>query len=373
MTKSIRGRLTAAMTRRDFLAMSAAAGAGIYLSACGSSNTVSADGGTLSWLTWDDHYIPGQLEALADQTGLSASPTLIGDNAPTLFKVQSTGSQFAMVSADALWLPTYYEKGLTSAIDLDSIPVSKQLYSIARDYDVWKVGSGSERMGFPFGWSTKPIYYNPKYVSPVPDSLDALLSTKYREKIVLEGDISGVLAIGGLAIGAQEPFNMSTDEIDQAREYLEALKPNILKFANQASEINRALANESAWIGMGNLGADYEVRSISGVQLDFVIPSEGSYGFVDAEQSIEASDSVAAYAKWINAAYTDTWVAQNFLDHGRPLFNEAAYRLLVNQGHKERADRLLYNQPEKAFEQTLVGPAENQQAYSDAFNEIFGG
>ena len=49
--------------------------------------------------------------------------------------------------------------------------------------------------------------------------------------------------------------------------------------------------------------------------------------------------------------------------------------MLVNQGHKELADRLLYNKPELAVRQdqvALVAPPPNQSAYTDAFNEVFG-
>ena len=360
-------------TRRQFLSLSAAAGAGLWLAGCGGNGgSASPSSGTLPWLTWDDHYVPGQIEAVAQKTKVDAKPTLIDDNAPTFLKVKQTGGQFAVASADALWLPKYFQEGLTTAIDLSAIDVSKELYSVARDYPVWKTGS-SGSMGFPFAWSTKPIYYNPKYVSPKPDSYEALLSPKYKQRIISEGDVGGVFAIAGLAVGAKEPFNMTGAELTQAKDFLRELKPNIFKFTSQATEVTRALANESAWIGLGNLGLDLEVKDISGLTIDHVIPREGTYGFVDAEQVITKSGSVPTFERWINESYRAEWIAENFLKNGRPLFNEKAYKLLVDQGHQERADRLFYNEPQRAFEQTLVGPAENQQAYTDGFNEIFGG
>ncbi len=362
-------------TRRDFLALGAATGAGVLLSACGSSgssgSSTSADGtATLPWLTWGDHYVPGELQTVARRTGVTAKPTLIGDNAPTYLKVKQTDGQFAVVSGDALWLPKYYADGLTTAIDLSAIPVASQLYAAAREAPILQADGGA--YGFPFAWSTKPVFYNPKHVTVKPDSWEALLSPEYEKKIVLEGDTTGVMTIGGLAIGAERPFNMTESEIADAKEYLAKLKPNILKFVSQANEVTRAMSNESAWIGVANLGLDMQVKEASGVEIEHVIPREGTYGFVDAEQSIRASDSLDAFERWIDQAYRAQWCARNFLEYGRPLFNEAAFRLLVDQGHGEQAERLLYDRPELAFEQTLVGPADNQQAYTDAFNEIFG-
>ena len=66
------------------------------------------------------------------------------------------------------------------------------------------------------------------------------------------------------------------------------------------------------------------------------------------------------------------YIAENFLRYGRPLFNEAAYKLLVDAGQQERADRFLYNKPETAATMTLKGPGTSTQAAIEAFNEVFG-
>ena len=55
-----------------------------------------------------------------------------------------------------------------------------------------------------------------------------------------------------------------------------------------------------------------------------------------------------------------------------PLFNEKAYKILVNQGQQDRADRFLYNKPETVLTMTLKGPGASTQAAIDAFNEVFG-
>jgi hypothetical protein len=66
------------------------------------------------------------------------------------------------------------------------------------------------------------------------------------------------------------------------------------------------------------------------------------------------------------------YIAANFILQGRPLFNEAAYKILVNQGQQERADRFLYNKPETVLTMSLKGPGTSTQGAVDAFNEVFG-
>jgi spermidine/putrescine-binding protein len=216
------------------------------------------------------------------------------------------------------------------------------------------------------------IYYNPKHVTTVPDSWHAILDKKYKGKISLENIPTDMMAIAGRATGAKDPYGMSPDEIAKAKDYLKQLKPNVLKLASQNNEVIRALADGSAWIGVTNLGSDDRVKDAGGPVVKPAYPSEGTIGFIDSEQMVKASANKDAWPRFINAAEQAPYIAQNFITNGRPLFNEQAYKLLVNQGHKDRAERLLYNKPEKALEMTIKGPAGDQQAYTDAFNEVFG-
>jgi hypothetical protein len=94
---------------------------------------------------------------------------------------------------------------------------------------------------------------------------------------------------------------------------------------------------------------------------------------MDAEMLLKESGNQDSFEKFINAMEQAPWIAKNFLTNGRPLFNEKAYKILVNQGHGDRARRQFYNKPENALKMTIKGPAGDEQAYVDAFNEVFGG
>jgi spermidine/putrescine-binding protein len=259
---------------------------------------------------------------------------------------------------------------LTESFDISSIPASSQLYSIARDFPFWK--DGSKTMGYPFGWSTIQIYYNPANVSPAPDSWHVLADSKYKGKVVAENQPTDLMAMAGLATGAKVPYGMTTDEIAKAKHFLQTCKPQFQKLVSQNSDVVKALADGSAWIGIENLGTDFRVKDAGGPTVKFVTPSEGTYGFIDCEQIVTASTNKDHFPTFINDMEQADWIAKNFIANGRPLFNEKAYKLLVDQGHKERADLLLYNKPEEALKMTLKGPSSNEQAYIDAFNEVFG-
>jgi spermidine/putrescine-binding protein len=368
------------MTRGRVLRLGAIGALGAIAAGCGGSSSGSSGIGsatgrsdhpvTLNWLTWSDHYANDQLAAVKKLTNEQGRPQLFSDNADAYLKIKQTGNQFDIVSGDALWVPKYNKDGLTQSFDLSSLPVSKQLYSIARDFSFWK--DGSDYMGYPFSWSTVQIYYNPTYVKTKPDSWHALLDSKYKGKISLENIPTDMMAIAGKATGAKDPYNMTTAQIADAKNWLKEFKPNVLKLASQNNEVVRALADGSAWIGITNLGTDDRVKDAGGPVVKPAYPKEGTIGFIDSEQIVKRSKHKDVFEKFINTAEQAPWIAKNFLTNGRPLFNEKAWKMLVNQGHGDRARRLLYNQPQKALQMTIKGPAGDEQAYVDAFNEVFG-
>jgi spermidine/putrescine-binding protein len=366
------------VTRRRLLAAGAAGAAGLVaargLGAAGrafGATEVKAGGVTLNWLTWSDHYFSSQIQKVQKSTGIGARVQLISDDSDAYIKVKAGGGAWDISSEDALWVPKFYKDGLIVPFDIKSFPVAKQLYSVALNVPFWK--AGNLQMGYPFGWSSLQIYYNPKYVTTKPTSYHALLDPKYKKKIVFENQPTDLMAMAGLATGAKKPYNMTTAEISRAKAFLKQLKPNVLKLVSQNTEVVRALTDESAWLSIENLGTDARVRDAKGPLILSADPKEGLYGWMDAEMLLKESKNQSSFEKFITNMEQAPWIAHNFLVNGRPLFNEKAYKILVNTGHKERADKFFYNDPERPLGMTLKGPSGNAQAYIDAFNEVFAG
>jgi spermidine/putrescine-binding protein len=364
-------------TRKDLLKGGAVGAAGLYLGGTGSAlaSRLAASGmsakETIAWLTWFDHFFPQQLAVTLKKTGIACHPKLAPSDSQIYTTIRTTGSQFDIAAADALWVSKMHKDGLTTSFDLSSIGASKQLYSAARHISIWKDGSNS--MAFPNGWSTVQIYYNPKFVKTAPTHYDALLDPKYAKRIAYEDEPESVMAIAGIATRAKVPFNQTIPEIARSKAWLEKLKPNILHLANQNSENITLMKNGDAWIVLGNLGVDTRVRDAGGPMIKTIFPKEGQIGWFDGEQMVKKSTHQDAFMPFINATYSQTaWIAKNFIKNGRPMFNEKAYKILVNQGYKSRLDAFHYNNPDLIFQAHLQGPAKNSQAITDAYNEVFG-
>src|SRR3989442_2801792 len=360
------------MARERPLRQGAAGAGGLAVGGGLAKRALAAElgGTTLNWLTWSDHYFSSQLQKVKKATQIAGRVQLISDDSDAYIRVKRGGGQWDISSEDALWVPKFYKDGLIEAFDIKSIPVSKQLYPIALNIPFWK--TGSNQMGYPFGWSSLQIYYNPKYVKTKPDSYHALIDKKYKKKIVVENQPTDLMAMAGIATGAKKPYNMTKAEISRAKQFLKSFKPNVLKLVSQNTEVVRALSDGSAWLSIENLGTDVRVKEAGGPLIKVATAKEGIYGWMDVEMMLKGSHHKDKFATFVNNMEQAPWIAKNFLANGRPLFNEKAYKILVNIGHKERADRFFYNHPERPLSMTLKGPSGNAQAYIDAFNEVFG-
>jgi len=364
-------RSTLQFDRRGFLKLATGAGAalalGSSLTACSGASDAS---GQFNWLTWPNHFEADQIRAASQKLGFTVNPVLFEDNAIGYQKVRAAGSDFQSASSDGLWAQKYHSEGLIQPFDISGVSAAKDLYPIARDYDFWKTGDGY--LSYPNAWSMTILFYNPKYVTQPPDSWHALLKPEYRGKVVVPNAPSSLLANAGVAVGAKDPMDMTPSELADAKRYLQELKPNILKLAEQDADVIRALADESAWIGIQWLGTEFRVKDAGGPVVKGVIPSEGTTGWIDGEMSVRATGDADRFVAFLEAMKTPENDAALFLTNGNPYLNEAAYKLLVNQGKQELADLSLFNKPDEVMKMRLWGPASNDQAYTDTFNEVFG-
>jgi spermidine/putrescine-binding protein len=390
------------IARREFLkltgAVGATAGIGAFLAACGvsgsspsastapaASSAPTAAGsqaaaasaaatpgptGTFNWLTWGDHWYQAEMDKIAADIGIKANITSFSDNIDAYTKIQQVGGQVDLVSGDALWVPHYNESGLIDPFDINSLKVASQLFPVAREFKIWTSSNGY--LGYPNGWAPIQITYDPAHVTPGADSWQLLLDPKYKKRVVVEDQPVEVMAYMGKAAGVKDPYNMTDAEIAQAKALLVQLKPNILRLAPQATDTVAALKNGEAWIATINLGADTSVMDQGGPKLTTFTPKEGSIGWMDAEMLVHGWANENLLMPFLEVHEQAEYVAANFMLNRRPLFNEQAYKLLINQGQQELADHLLFNKPETVNTMTLKGPGSSTQKVVAAFNDVFG-
>jgi spermidine/putrescine transport system substrate-binding protein len=365
-------------SRRRFLQMTGAVGAtaalGGVLQAC---NVIGGGGtattGTFNWMTWGDHWIQSQLDKIAADTKISTAISELSGNAEGYAKLKEVKGQLDKMSADAMWVPNAYAKdGLIEPFDINELKVSTQLYSFAREFPYWQSSDGY--MAYPFGWSPIMIYYDPANVSGDPTDWQVLLDPKYKGRVVVENQPEEIVAYMARAAGFDKPYDLTDDQLTTVKGYLEKLKPNILKFAQQATDSVAAMVSGEAWLITGNLGNEDRVKDGGGPEIKGYVPSEGTVGWHDGEMIVKEGANKALIKPFLEQSQQAELIAANFLANGRPLFNEKAYGLLKDQGKQDQADRYLYSKaPDVLPQMVLKGPGTSTDKSIQLFNEVFGG
>lgn len=363
------------LSRRRFLHATAAIGATVSLGGIAAACNVvgqGQQGGTFNWMTWSDHWIQSQLDEIAKETSITANISELAGNAEGFAKLKEVKGQLDKISGDAMWVPdAYYNEGLIEPFDINELKVASQLYSFARTFPYWTKPEGY--LAYPFGWSPISIYYNVAQVSPAPDSWGVLLDPKYKGRIVVENQPEEIVAYMGKAAGFDDVYNMTDDQLATVKGLLEQLKPNILKFAQQATDSVNSMISEEAWLITGNLGNEDRVKDGGGPEIKGFIPKEGTVGWHDGQMVVKEGANKALIFPFLEKSQQAEYIAENFLTYGRPLFNEQAYKVLVDQGQKDRADRYLYGKAEEVLGQTtLKGPGTSTEKSIQLFNEVFG-
>jgi spermidine/putrescine-binding protein len=364
------------LSRRRFLQASALAGVAVGMggitAACNAIGGGAVQGGTFNWMTWGDHYIDEQLKAIEASDKIVANISELAGNAEGFAKVKEVKGQLDMISGDALWVPdAYFAEGLIVPFDINELKVSQQLYPFARQFEIWTKPEGY--LGYPFGWSPISIYYNTAEVSPAPDSWQVLLDPKYKGRIVVENQPEEIVAYMGKAAGFDDVYNMTDDQLATVKGLLEQLKPNILRFAQQATDSVNSMISGEAWLITGNFGNEDRVKEGGGPEIKGYIPKEGTVGWMDAEMIVKDGANTSLLFPYLEKAEQAENIAANFIKHGRPLFSEKAYQVLVDQGEKDRADRYRWTESESILAQTtLKGPGTSTAKSIQLFNEIFG-
>jgi len=325
--------------------------------------------GQLRLLSSPDHWDPGVLRSLGADLGVDVRVTPLTDDARAFADVSSGSVQVDLAIGDGMWIPAWHTAGLTQPIDLADIGVADELYALARSMDLLRTPDGM--LGYPWSWSPLQVVYDPARVASAPDSWDVLIDPRNRARVVIEAQEMDLVLCAGRAIDAADPLDMTDTELAAATDWLTRLQPNVRRIVRQRSDAISALASGECTLAISSLGAPDLVKDAGGPDVIAFVPKEGTIGSIEAEMLIRDAPNAVRVPAYLDAAASAAASAAAFLSDGRPLFNEAAYRLLVDGGHGARADRYLYDRPEISQEMTLTGPGTRPADYLAAYRSVF--
>jgi spermidine/putrescine-binding protein len=363
-------------TRRTFL-QSAAIGGVASAAFGGASSLVSGARaanleGPLNILSWGSRNFSVEIDDFLKETGVHVNFVGASGNSENLAKIKlGGGDQFDIVGVDALWVPKFYEEGVIEVFDFEKMPEYQDMFDEFKNMSIWKVGD--LWMAQPWAWSPLVLWYNADRIKTPPTSIKFLFDPELKGRIALTRQQEDVVALMGIASGAKNPYAMDKAELAAAKEALQKLMPNILKFPPQEEELVRLAADESIWVTSLSAGGAIRIKEAGGPTMKAFLPPEGFLGYFDGDCIVKGAKHRDAALAWLAHRVQAKYVLPNFEKYKRPLAYRGPLDVLAKQGRSDYAHELFYDQPEIISKMVVIGPPPNIGEYLDVFNEVVGG
>jgi spermidine/putrescine-binding protein len=334
------------LSRRGFLAGGLALGAGVaaprlFASAAKPATTSSEKSvaGTINFLSWDAYDLRFPLmDNWRAKNGIKMNSTYISDypEIPAKLTSPATRGLYNLATYGAQYGQYWKELGILSPLDMSKIPNYNNSLSYFNSGTTWADDwhFDGHQWGIPFTWSYSTNNYNSAKIK-APQSMKDFLQPDLKKKFALNDDYEGeiLLAAQVLKIANQKAL-FTPHQLNQIVDFLLELKKNALLVASSNGDIANLFASGEivacvdGFLGMQELVAQKGVKTIASV-----VPSEGSFSFVDAFFIPAGSNDTASVYAFINEALTPPMQAQEsgYLQAGVTTKNGVAALSAINR------------------------------------------
>lgn len=221
---------------------------------------------------------------------------------PGLFDVCMTSINRAKV-----WV----ESGVLQEWDLSAIPNYERIYKTFRDIDRERMEGNAYEVAF--FWGRDSIAYNTDHVDDAAgQKIASLFDPKYKGKIGMQNSAAESFAVAGLHLGVKDPFRMTDDEYQAAKDLLIKQKPLVRSYWTEPGELGQLFSSGEVVISW----AWPPVVSLSkGVPVTFVrAPEEGGIAWDGGMGLCKGAKNVHeahVLADWLLTPPAIKWMADN--------------------------------------------------------------
>jgi len=112
----------------------------------------------------------------------------------------------------------------------------------------------------------------------VPDSWADLWDPQYAGRVSIFDSAEAAVLMTSLVLG-YDAYNMTPDQLEAVKQKLIELKPNLLGYWTNYTEINQQIASGEVWLAVTWPDA-YVAAQAEGVEVAYITPKEGRLGWV---------------------------------------------------------------------------------------------
>ena len=245
---------------------------GLTLAACaGAAPQVS----NLIVLDWAGYELPEFWAPFAEAyPDISVDYSFFAEDAEAYAKLQS-GFEADVLHPCSSWWGLYVENGLVQPIDTSRLT---NWASVQPDLAAQGQFDG-EQYFIPWEWGYESILVRTDLVEQVPDSWTDLWDPQYAGHVALWDAGEANFVMTAVALGF-DPYNTTPEQRQQIRQRLVEIKPNLLTYWVDYSEMAQMIAAGDLWMASNAWPDAYGYLLDDGYEVDYIEPAEGRLGWV---------------------------------------------------------------------------------------------
>jgi len=253
-------------------------------------------------LSWDGYADPEIVAIFEKRTGVTVEVTYTDSDDDLWDKLNKGGGKYDVFAVNTAELQRYIDLGLSVPISMSSI--SNHAQQLPRFQDYSKI-AGIVRDGItyavPYTYSEMGLIYNRKLVKTPPLSIAAMWAPKYRGRVLAFNASNHNFSLAGMLMGVENPFKMSSSELNKAAQLLVKLRRNVLTFYTTADEATQWFKQYDIALVFANYGTQ-QVKALkdAGADIGYVIPREGALAWLDCWAISNAAKNQSLAESWIN-------------------------------------------------------------------------
>lgn len=330
----------------------------LALAACAGTKAT----GPLVALEWAGYEQPVFWQKFADKhPDVEVEYAFFADDPEAFAKLQS-GFKADLVHPNISWLELYVQNDLLQPIDtskLSNWPGLMQGMAELGQVD------GVQYLA-PWEWGYDSILVRTDKVQEMPDSWADMWDPQYAGHVSMFDSAEAAVLMTSLVLG-YDAYNMTPEQLEAVKQKLIELKPNLLSYWTDYTEVNQQVASGEAWLAFTWPDA-YVAVAAEGVPVEYITPKEGRLGWVYGFCIPKSSQNPDLAHDYIDAMLDVDAMAEMANQYGYGASNSA----VVERTDPELVRLMQLDQPDIIERTVFFQPLseEQRQAWTTLWDEV---
>ncbi|MEM9498121.1 MAG: extracellular solute-binding protein [Pseudomonadota bacterium] len=329
------------------------------------AGTATAEG-EISLLTWEGYADDSFVAPFTEATGCTVSPKYIGSGDEIITALLAgRGDDYDLVSPSSDIVDRLIDAGKVEPVDMSRVPNAEGFFGAFKNPDY--LMRGDDVYGVPYSYGIIRIIADGAQVTEPGASIDLLWSDGMEGQVAIWDDIEAVY-MAGRYLGFDNVYEMSDEELAQARDALLRMKPNVRKYWFTAGELDTLYQQNE--IVASNAWESTMIELIrAGRNVVEIIPQEGRGGWTDSWLVVEGAGANDCVYEWLNYTASAEAHAAGFSVTG---FGYANANMSESLSEDDQAllSQLNMDNPNALDDVDWWQPVNNRGAYLEIWNQV---